>query len=389
MKKIVIAAVLVLLIVIGWQVYKRTGISSEQPAGRGNPVVAVETVPVARTVIREVGVFTGTLLPRSQFDVAPKIPGRLEKLFVNIGDPVKRGQLIALIDDGEYVQQVNQARAELDVAMANREETRSSLNLAEREYERAQALREKKILSESDLDAAEANYKVTLARQKVAEAQVVQKEAELKTAQVRLDYTRIAVTWEVNGESRFVGERFVDEGAMLTANTSIASIIDISSLKAVIHVIERDYTRVRVGQPAIISTDAFPGRTFMGTIDRVAPLLKEAARQARVEIDVPNPEGMLKPGMFVRVDIEFDRHEDAVVVPVDSLVKNGNGWTLYLADLQTMKAVRVPVKVGIINGTAAEIVEPALSGFVIIVGQHLLEDGAAISLPGKTDETSS
>ncbi|MBN2284023.1 MAG: efflux RND transporter periplasmic adaptor subunit [Deltaproteobacteria bacterium] len=389
MKKIVIAAVLVLLIVIGWQMYKRTGISSEQPAGRNNPVVAVETVPVARTVIREVGIFTGTLLPRSQFDVAPKIPGRLEKLFVNIGDPVKRGQLIALIDDDEYVQQVNQARAELDVAMANREETRSSLNLAEREYERAQALREKKILSESDLDAAEANYKVTLARQKVAEAQVVQKEAELKTAQVRLDYARIAVTWEVNGESRFVGERFVDEGAMLTANTPIASIIDISSLKAVIHVIERDYTRVRVGQPAIISTDAFPGRTFMGTIDRVAPLLKEAARQARVEIDVPNPEGVLKPGMFVRVDIEFDRHEDAVVVPVDSLVKNGNGWSLYLADLQTMKAVRVPVKVGIINGTAAEIVEPALSGFVIIVGQHLLEDGAAISLPGKTDETSS
>ncbi len=77
----------------------------------------------AQNAIREIGTFTGTLLPKSQYVVAPKIAGRLEKLFVNIGDPVERGQVIALIDDDEFVQQVDQARAELDVARANTEET--------------------------------------------------------------------------------------------------------------------------------------------------------------------------------------------------------------------------------------------------------------------------
>jgi RND family efflux transporter MFP subunit len=135
-------------------------------------------------------------------------------------------------------------------------------------------------------------------------------------------------------------------------------------------------------QPAIIATDAFPDRAFTGKIARIAPLLKETARQARVEIDIPNPDTMLKPGMFVRVNIEFNRHENVTVVPVDSLVKDGDGWIIFLIDKERMRAQRVPVKPGIIDGDTAEIREPSISGLVVTVGQHLLDDGAAISLGG-------
>ncbi len=388
-KKVLGAAILIILILVGWQIYHKISLSPIQSQRPSKPSVAVEVTPVTQATIREIGTFTGTLLPESQYVVAPKIAGRLEKIFVNIGDLVERGQLIALIDDDEVVQQVDQAKAELDVARANTEENRSALNLARREFERAQSLREKKIVSEAELDAAEAQYMVALARQKVASAQVAQKEAELKTVQVRLDYTRIKASWKNGNAPRVVGERFVDEGAMMTANTPIVSIIDISCLRAIIHVIERDYPRIKTGQSAMITTDAFPDKIFNGNIARVAPILKEAARQARVEIDIPNPEGMLKPGMFVRVNIEFDRHEKATVVPVDSLVKNNDRWSIFLVDKEQMQAKRVLVTLGIVNGNVAEIADPSISGFVVTVGQHLLEDGAAISLPGKTAGSSS
>lgn len=387
-KKNMVIIILICIAVIGWLIYTKMPLSTKQSGRERGISVAVEITPIKKSVIREIGVFTGTLLPESQFIVAPKIAGKLNKLFVDIGDRVKQGQLVTLLEDEEYVQQVDQARAELDVARANIEENRSALSLAQREFERAKALREKKIVSESELDAAEAHYKATIAKQKVAQAQIAQKEAELKSAQVRLGYTRITASWENGATERIVGERFVDEGTMLAANAPIASIIDIRNLIAIIHVIERDYPRVAVGQQAVVSTDAYPNRSFNGTIARIAPLLKEAARQARVEVDIPNPENLLKPGMFVRVEIEFARHDDATIVPVNALTKLNGQRGIFLADTEAMRAKLIPVKVGIISGDMAEILEPAVSGMVVTVGQHLLEDGAVITVPEKSKDNS-
>jgi len=384
MKKTYVVIVLVVVAaLIGWQVYQKILPSSNQPAYRQNLPVAVDITPVIKSTISEVGIYTGSLLPDSQFIVAPKIAGKLEKIFVDIGDEIKQGQLIALIDDDEFVQHLDQARAELDVAKANIEENRSALILKQREFERAKTLREKKIVSEAELDAAEAQHKAALAKQKVVLAQANQKESELKTAQVRLDYTRIKASWRNGSAARIVGERYVDEGAMLSANAPIASVIDISTLTAVIHVIERDYPRVRPGQAALITTDAYPGRTFTGTIERVAPILKEAARQAQVEIAISNSDKVLKPGMFVRVELEFDRHENATVVPLNALTKTNSHHSVFLADIENMQVKRIPVEVGITNKDMAEIIEPEIKGFVVTVGQHLLEDGSEITLPEK------
>ena len=389
-KALGIFIVLALVGLLGWQVHQRTSTSLKRSKReRRSVAVAVEVAPVQRTTIRDIGLFTGSLVPKSYFVVAPKIAGRLEKLLVNIGDRVKRGQLIAVLDDEEYAQQVEQARAELEVAKANVEERRSMLDVAQREFERAQALRRKKIASESELDAAQAQFKAQDAKYKVALAQVTQKEAALKATKVRLSYTQIRVSWEDGDEPRIAGERFVDEGAMLKANAPIVSILDIHSLIAVIHVIERDYSKVRGGQQAVMTTDAFPGRTFTGKVVRVAPLLKEASRQARVEIEVPNRNRLLKPGMFIRVQIELTRHDDATVVPVAALTKRNNQQGVFLADTQNMKAHFIPVTLGIVNAELAEVIKPSLSGSVVAVGHHLLEDGSSITLPVERPERSS
>ena len=383
-KTLLILIVLTIGGLIGWQIYQKTSSQGQLPNRQTrNFAVAVETRPVSDRVIRDVGLFTGTLSPKSQFIVAPKISGRLERILVNIGDFVKHKQLIAVMDDDEYIQQVDQARAELEVAKANLEESRSALDIAGRELERVKALRKKKIASESELDSAKAQFRAQDAKHKVALAQLAHKKAALKAARIRLSYTRIYVSREKGDGQWVVGERFVDEGAMLPPNASIVSVLDIGSLIAVIHVIEKDYSKVRIGQQAIMTTDAFPGRTFTGKILRLAPLLKETSREARVEIEVPNREGLLKPGMFVRVEIEFGRHNGATVIPLNALVKRNGRQGVFLADIQGMKASFVPVTLGIITGNLAEVVSPPLSGAVVTLGQHLLEDGSAIILPDK------
>jgi RND family efflux transporter MFP subunit len=367
---------------LGWQIYQKVyGARKGTAHNRRAMAVPVEITPVREMTIRDMGFFTGTLTPRSQFIVAPKIAGQLEKLNVNIGEVVKDNQLIAVLDDDEYVQQVDQARAELEVARAVLEESRSALGIAKRELQRAKALREKKIASESELDETEAQFKVQSAKHKVAQAQIAQREAALKAAQVRLSYTKISVSFEGDNGQWVVGERFVDEGAMLAANASIVSVLDIGSLIAVIHVIERDYPKVQLSQAASVTTDAFPGSTFSGKIVRLAPVLKETSREARVEIEIPNRQSLLKPGMFVRVQIEFERHHNAKVVPQSALVNRKGKQGIFLADTQEMKARFVPVTLGIVNGETAEVVSPSLSGSVVTMGQHLLENGSAVILP--------
>ncbi len=386
MKKAVIALIaLAVLGLVGWRIYvKVTGGSGERQRGRrgGGAAVAVEIAPVRKASMQSIGRFTGSLRPNSMFIVAPKVGGRLEKLTVDVGDVVKSDQLIAQLDDDEYAQQVEQARAELAVAKANVAEAKSTLEVGGREMKRVTALHEKKMASDSEKDEVAARYAASEAKHNVALAEVMRREAALKAAQVRLSYTRIHVSWEDQAAFRVVGERFVDEGEMLRANDSIVSVLDNRVMIATIDAIERDYTKLTVGQAATVTTDAFPGREFTGTIVRIAPLLKETSRQARVDIEIPNQKQELKPGMYVRVRIEFDRHEDAVVVPFAAIARRDDRQGVFLVDTEGMKANFVPVTTGIVEGELVEVLDPPLAGSVVTMGHHLLEDEGAIRLPG-------
>ena len=383
MKKMLLILILSgIAVLTGWAIHRRLATSRDsQRRQRSSVAVAVEVAPVRKTSIRDMGSFTGSLLPKSQFLVAPKIGGRLRQLMVNMGDPVKRDQLIARLDDEEHVQQVEQAQAELQVSKGNVEERLIALDVAGREFDRVRALREKKVASESQLDVAGALFKACRAKHKVALAQVEQKEAALKAARIRLSYATVRASWETGDETRVVGERFVDEGALLKANQPIVSILEANSLTAVIHVIESDYPKAKLEQEVTIASDAYPGRIFTGRVVRIAPLLRESSRQGRVEIEIPNPDRLLKPGMFIRAGIEFARHRDATVVPVKALAKRNGKQGVFVADVKTRKAYFVPITVGIINAELAEVLKPALSGQVVTLGQHLLEDESSITLP--------
>lgn len=396
-KAIFFLVVLAALGFLGWQIYEKIQ-AKRKTGGQKRPgagAVAVEIAPIRRTAIADTGLFTGSLLPNTQFIVSPKIGGRVGGITVNVGDGVVNDQLIAVLDDDEYVQQVDQARAELLVAKANVVECRSALETAQREQDRVVALRQKKIASDSELDTAQAQLTACEVKYKVAEAKVTQAKAALRVADVRLSYCKVKASWEkdapVEGkpgkargedqEKRVIGVRYVDEGVTLRANDPIVSVLDIDPLIGEIFVIERDYPKVRVGLKAKITTDAFPGKTFAGEVVRIAPLVRESSRQARVELGVPNAEQKLRPGMFIRARIQFSMHENATVVPFASLVKRNGKDGVFTADLKTMTAKFVPVTVGIVDEQLVEITSPALSGHVVVMGQHMLGQTGSIVVP--------
>lgn len=383
MKKILLMGILLLGVsFLGWQIYQH--VNSDKKAvkhERKNVPVAVEIAPVQQATVQDIGRYSGSLYPQTAFILAPKVAGRLEKIWVHIGDEIQSGQLIAVLDDAEYKQQGSQAGAELEVARANLLEQENALENAKREHERAVALREKKIASESQLDASLSELKAQEAKLKVAFARVAQSEAAMRVANVRLEYTQIHVPDNNGTGYRVVGERFVDEGAMLAANTPIVSIMDIGTLIAAIHVVEQDYAKISIGQEAAISTDAFPDRSFSGKVLRIAPILKEKSREARIEIEIPNPQKILKPGMFVRAQIQFEKHENATVVPTAALIKRDNSQGVFIVDPQGKTARFVPVTRGIVDSKITEIRTPVITGSVVVLGQHLLEDGASIIIP--------
>ncbi|MFH1708667.1 MAG: efflux RND transporter periplasmic adaptor subunit [Planctomycetota bacterium] len=390
MKALAWFIVIAVIGLIGWRLYPKFMAGDKGPVDRKEAPVPVEVAAIGKGTVRDTGIFTGSLDPRSQFVVSPKAGGKLKKLNVNIGDAVKSGAEIALLDDDEYVQAAEQAKAELAVAAANVEHAQSQKTAAEREFRRLETLRAKSIASETELDRARVEFEAREAGYKVAQSQVLQREAARKTAAIRLAYTRITADWpptvsaaggSPGEEVWFVGERFVEEGALVRANDPIVSVVDINTLIGVINVTDRDYSRVRVGQPVRVTADAFPGRSFTGTVVRIAPLFREESRQARVELELPNAGHELRPGMFIRAEIEFSRRADVTVIPVNAVANRDGTTGIFMVDQAGARVTFTPLTAGLTDQGLVEVVAPAgLTGRVVTTGHHLLRDGAAITV---------
>ena len=386
MKKLFWVAVLLLLaaggVAVGYKTYRK---ASEQAAAntgkkkRPQEAVAVEAVLPRKTDLRDQRLFSGTLKPWSVFDVAPKVSGRLEKLAFNIGDPIPPGALIARIDDTEYKQQYAQAAADLEVTKAQRKEAEVILQLRRTEYERQSTLIGQQIGSQAQFESAQSSLLSQEATVAMKSAEVKRAEAALANAAIKLQDTGILADW--TGTPRYTGNRYVDEGALLQANQPIISVAEIDRLRAAIYVIERDYPHLRVGQTAELITDAYPDRIFTARVSKISQMLQENSRQAYVLLEIPNADLALKPGMFVRVYLEFDRRANATVVPRSALVKRGGRTGVFRLSSGDARAYFVEVQTGIVAEEEVEILSPELTAPVITLGNHLLSDGAPVLVP--------
>ncbi|ACY14898.1 efflux transporter, RND family, MFP subunit [Haliangium ochraceum DSM 14365] len=371
---------------LGWAVVARLGDSDDARAraGRAGPA-AVEVAPIEHGSIAWRRSFSGTLEARAQFVVAAHVSGRVGRLLVDLADPVERGQVVAELDDDERVEGVSQAAAELAVADARSGEAQEALTIAEREFDRMRGMGERGLISESEVDSARAEYLQQQASVTVAQAEVKRATAALRLARVRSGYTSIAANWSGDDAQRVVAQRHVDEGDMVAANAPLFTIVALSPITAVVHVTEKEYAHLAPGQPVSVSTDAYPGRSFAGEIRRIAPVFRESSRQARVELELPNQDGALKPGMFVRADIELERVEDTTLVPEIALVTRDGKTGVFLVEPSGTEVSWRVVETGIRDGDRVE-VRDALSGRVVTLGQQLIDDGSAIDIVAEEKE---
>jgi len=377
----VFAAVMVAMVIVtgGWW-WSRTADDADGSGYRGDGGrVAVEAAAVETGAVADVREFTGTLEASDAFTVAPKIPGHVEAIHVGIGDRVERGRIMVEMDDEEATQAVAEAEAELAVARAELQQAEADARLAERELERTRSLAERQLASQSELDTARARAEAQRAAVAVATARVSQREASLERARVQLAYTEVRADWRGGDSVRVVGERMVSAGDTVAANTPLLSILGIDPITAVGTAAERDYAVLRAGQRVTVRADALPGREFGGRIARIAPRFAEDSRQARFEVTLPNTDRALKPGMFVSIRVTVATAENATLVPTEAIVRRSEGPGVYqLTEEDPPRVEFLPVTIGLEGGDHVQILQPALSGRVVTLGQQMLEDGAPV-----------
>lgn len=369
MKKAVIGAVVILL--VGIIAFRIVG---SRHTERVNKERAQEKIPVAVTrvelgTVEETISSTGNFEARTKVDVCSKVAGRIERLAVDTGDRVEKGDVIAKIEDEEIVLHVEQAEAGLVAAKTSLENLRVN-------KERTDRLFAKGSVSQQQKDQIDARYKT-------AKAQVQQAEAALALAKEQLKNSR--VTAPISG---IIAKRYVDVGAMVAPSVPLVNIVQMNTVKVVVNIIEKDIGRIKLGDLAKIRVEAYPDQEFEGKVVNLSPVVDRASRTAAVEVKVPNRDYKLKPGMFAEVKLVLEIHEDVPLVPRAAIIegigqrKEGSRH-VFLVDGD--KAMKREVEVGLAKGDKVEVLSGIKKGErVVIAGQHYLKGGEEVEVVKET-----
>ena len=339
--------------------------------GRGGAgPMTVETATAARGSVAQQLVVVGNLIGDATVSVVPRASGRLEAISVRLGDPVSRGQRIAKIEDYELQEQVKQQEAGLEVSRATIRQREADLQLAETNAERSRNLYARQLLPKQTLDDTEARYQAAVAQLDLARAQNTQSVARLDELKINLANT--VVVSPVNG---FVARRVVDPGAFVGQNGAIVDVVDISRVRLVANIVEKDLKQIQTGDMTRVEVDAYPGEMFSGRIARLAPVLDPATRTAPIEVEIPNPGFKLKPGMYARVTVTTDERKDALVVPTNAVVDYTGRRGVFVASGDSTVSFRA-VRVGIEESEQIEILDGVAEGDrVVTTGAAGLRDG--------------
>jgi RND family efflux transporter MFP subunit len=289
--------------------------------------------------LEQVVLTTGSLAGFDRATLSTKVPGRLWEMAVDLGDAVRKGELIAQIDPRDFQLRVQQAQALLGQArvrlglplegtsdeitleeVSTVKQARALLEEAQANRGRVHALAQQKILSQSELETAEASYKVAVSRYENAlqearnqQALVAQRRAELEIALQELADTSIHAPFD-----GAIQERMANAGEYLNIGSPLATLVRTDPLRLRADVQERQAPQVRLGQKVRLTTEG-SAKIHEGEIKRLSPGLDEQSLVLRLEADVPNP-GELRPGSFARIAIVVEENVPGIVVPENAIL---------------------------------------------------------------------
>jgi len=323
-------------------------------------LVNVRTALVEKQSLKPYIESVGTLKPGEEVVISSQIDGILKELHVQGGSRVSKGMLLARIDDTDYRLEVSRSEA----AMRQMEASLSNLKV---EFERKDALYKEGLVSRQQYDDI-------VTRRLLAEGEVDRAKGALDLAREKLTKTKIYAPMV-----SAVKEKKVTPGDYIRNGTPLLYLTLNNPVKLNFTVTEKDVARLKIGQECLFRVDAFPEREFKGKLNVIYPNLEERTRSLQVEALVPNPQMLLKPGLFARVTLYTGDAVDKAIVPVTALLYENNKVKVFVVESDQAKE-RV-VRIGGKYGEYMEIIEGLKGGEqLVVVGQNNLAEGVKVNV---------
>ena len=331
-----------------------SGEESDAAAGdeEESPPIPVEiTLPTRGNVY---AMYTGTapIEAFAEADVVAKVAGEVRELLVEEGDDVTNGQVLARLDGDRLRLELNESEAKL--------------RKLQRDYERNVDLKAKGLISDGDFETIKFEMEAL--------------EASFNLASLELDYTQIRAPIE-----GVVAERYVKMGNTISVGDPLFRVTSLDPLVAYLHVPEREYQHIDAGQPVGIEIDALPGETIVASVSRVSPIVDPQTGTFKITVEIVDKERRIKPGMFGRIGVVHDVHENALQVPRSAIIEEGGTVSVFVVESDV--AVRKNVTLGYGNRGLVEILSGLDDGeLVVTVGQASLKQDSKVTVINHPDK---
>ncbi|CAN5194455.1 efflux RND transporter periplasmic adaptor subunit [soil metagenome] len=349
-------------------------------AANDPPGVAIAIAKTAKAQTDQV--LPGNAAPLFDAAIFARTTGYLKQRYVDIGDRVTEGQLLAVIATPEIDDQLEQSRATLLQTRANLLRDQARETFAQSERNRNRRLRNSGSVSQEDFESTIAQANVATANVHATESTIKVNEADIHRLETLQGFQRVVAPF-----AGVITARNVDAGDLIPADNP-------NTTKELFHLMRTDTLRVfanvpqtyaiglKVGQSAVVFAREDPGKTFMGKVTRTSDALDPATRTLLTEVQIANPENRLRPGMYLQVRFLFDRHALAVVIPTAALATRSDGPKVFVLDNQNQVHYR-PVQLGRDYGAQIEIVSGLADGERVVVhpGDDLPEGSLAQPTP--------
>jgi RND family efflux transporter MFP subunit len=333
---------------------------NQEEASAETAATAVEVKTVEPQNFTITAKYLGRVVAAKDVNVLPKVPGKVAQLNVAVGDYVKKGELIAKISSPELENQLKQAQASHNLALTN-------LQALEESYNDMKFLYENDVIPKNQFDQVKAQYEA-------AKAQVEQASVAVNSIKTQLNETNIysplsGTVVAVNAE---VGE-------LAGSTMPLTVIAQMSPPTVEINLVEADLPYVVLGKKTEVKFDAFPDKTFTGTINSISPAINTTTMGYPVKITLNSAPDSLKLGMTANVNLVIDERTGVIVLPMEAVLVRDGKNVVFIAEEN--KAKMVEVQTGINNGTEVIIEEGLTAGQKVIVrGQYFLNDEAEINI---------
>jgi RND family efflux transporter MFP subunit len=370
----VLVVVVVVALGVGGIVAERHLAASPSPVNstKANSPPRVEVVRPRRVTVAQRLQTNATLEAFEEADLFAKVSGYLSDVRVDIGDHVKAGQVLAVIDVPEMEKELAEAKAQLESKQSSLESARRRLDHYKANITLQEALLRRReelgaaghFISDRVLDEVRANAEIAKADLSVAEANraLAANQVDVAAATVVKIKTLLAYTQIVAPFDAVVARRLVNRGDLVQAATatrttpsagSLFTVQRIDTIRVFCDVPENDVPHLHIGDPAIVKASGFDGEPFFGKVTRFSLRLDTETRNMRTEIDLSNPDERLYPGTYAQVSLEMDQRPDALTVPVAAVGSDGDGNFVYT--ITDNRITRRAIKIGLTDNGRIEV----------------------------------